>query len=267
MPVSMGAELNCVLGQSMHSASSLMGLLSESPLRPSRYDCRRQALPSSELRTARAGLGIQATRNGENVLMRLWPAEPFARAVAIFFALVLLALGIAAVVNAPLCYDGAFYLFRLLDSHRFSAAHLRLINIPLQVPVLVATHLTQDLRVLRLTYCAAYASIPVVAMAVSWFVCKSHRPSLFIWPAMSICIAGLPGQLFFQSETIMAVTLLWPALLAVLVDAPAAVLPWVAVAAIGAVGSHPYAGLVLAPIVLVAIVSAISAARSHASGH
>jgi hypothetical protein len=191
------------------------------------------------------------------MLSRFWPLHPFDRAVAIFFALVLLTIAIATIVSAPLCYDGAFYLFRVLDSQRFSAAHLRLINIPLQLPVLIAQRLTQDLGVLRLIFSAAYASVPVFALAVSWFVCRSRRPSLFIWPAMSICIAGLPGQFFLSSETIMAVTLLWPALLTVLIGAPAAVLPWVAIASIGAACSHPYAVVVLALIVMFAIISAI----------
>jgi len=187
----------------------------------------------------------------------IWPAEPFDRAVAIFFALFLFALGIAVFVNAPLSYDGAFFLFRVLDTHQFAADHGRLINIPLELPVLVATHFTENLRVLRPLFCAAYAVIPVVGLTVSWLVCRSRRPSLFIWPALSICIAGLPGQFSFQSEAIMAVTLLWPALLTVLIGAPATVMPAVAMTSIAAACSHPYAAVVLAFIVFVAMASAI----------
>ena len=197
------------------------------------------------------------------MLRRVWPLQPYDRAIAMFFALVLLTLGIAAVMSAPLSYDGAFYLFRVLDSQRFSAEHLRLINIPLQLPVLIAMRLTADMSVLRVAFSAAYASIPVFALAVSWFVCKSRRPSLFIWPAMSICIAALPGQFAFQSEAMMAVTLLWPALLVVLIGASPLVWPWVAITSIAATCSHPYAGLVLALIVLVAIASAIVRAESR----
>ena len=197
------------------------------------------------------------------MLRRIWPAEPFDRAVAIFFALVLLAIAIATVENAPLSYDGAFYLFRVLDSERFSAAHLRLINIPLQIPVLIALRLTPDLAVLRLAFSAAYASVAVFALAVSWFVCRSRSPSLFIWPAMSICIAGLPGQFAFQSEAMMADTLLWPTLLAVLIGASPLVWLWVAITSIAAACSHPYAAVVLAFIVFVAILSAILRPQSR----
>ena len=79
----------------------------------------------------------------------IWPVEPFDRAVAIFFALFLFALGIAVFVNAPLSYDGAFFLFRVLDTHQFAADHGRLINIPLELPLLVATHFTDNLGALR----------------------------------------------------------------------------------------------------------------------
>jgi hypothetical protein len=187
----------------------------------------------------------------------IWPAEPFVRAVGIFFALVLLALGIATFVSAPLSFDGAFFLFRVLDAHQFAADHGRLINIPLQLPVLAAARFTENLGVLRPVFCAAYAVIPAVGLAVSWLVCRSRRPSLFIWPAVSICLVGLPGQFSFHSEAIIAVTLLWPALLTVLIGAPATVLPLVAIASIAAACSHPYAAVVLALIVFVAIVSAI----------
>src|ERR1700733_5826501 len=37
-----------------------------------------------------------------------------------------------------------------------------------------------------------------------------------LWPRISICVIALPGQLFFVAETIMEATLLWPAVLAVL---------------------------------------------------
>jgi hypothetical protein len=184
-------------------------------------------------------------------------AQTFSRAVGIFFAFVILALVIATLVDAPLSFDGAFFLFSVLDTHQFADAHGRLINIPLQLPVLAASHFTDNLNVLRPIFCAAYAAVPALGLAVSWLVCKSRRPSLFIWPAMSICLVGLPGQFSLHSEAIMAVTLLWPALLAVLVGAPATVLPLVAMTSIAAACSHPYAAVVLALIVFVAIVSAI----------
>ncbi len=184
-------------------------------------------------------------------------AGPFSRSVGIFFALVLLGSGIAAVFDAPLSFDGAFYLFFVLDHHKFAAFHSRLINVPLQLPTLAATHLTQNVHVLRLIFCAAYASVPALGLAISWLLCRSRRPALFIWPAISICIATLPGQFCFNAECIMSVTLMWPALIAVLLAGPALAFPLVAIASIGAAVSHPCAVIPLAFTMLVAIASAI----------
>ncbi len=159
--------------------------------------------------------------------------------------------------NAPLAFDGAFYFFSVLDHHKFAVFHDRLINVPLQLPMLAAAHLTQNVHVLRLIFCAAYASVPALGLAISWLLCRSRRPALFIWPAMSICIATLPGQFNFISECITSVTLMWPALLAILLAGPALAFPLVATASIGAAVSHPCTVIPLAFAMLVAIASAI----------
>jgi hypothetical protein len=184
-------------------------------------------------------------------------ARPFNRSVQIFFALVLLGLGIAVISDAPLAFDAASHFFLLLDHHQFVVHHHRFINIPLQIPMLAATWLTQNARVFRLIYCATYASVPALSLAASWLICRSRRPSLFIWPAMSICIGALPGQLYFTSECILSATLMWPALLGVLLAGPALAFPLVAIASIAAALSHPCAAIPLAFTMLVAIVSAI----------
>jgi hypothetical protein len=189
--------------------------------------------------------------------------ELFDRAVAIFFAFVLLGLGIATLVNAPLAYDGAFFFFRVLDTHQFAADHGRLINLPMQLPVLIATRFTDNLHLLRLLYCAPEAAIPLLGLGLAWLVCKSQRPSLFIWPAMSICVAALPGHFSFHSEAKMVVTLLWPVLLAVLSGASAILLSLLAIVSVVAAYSHPTAVILLAFIVSVAIACAIVRPQSR----
>lgn len=191
-------------------------------------------------------------------------SKAFSRMVGIFFGLVALTIVIATFANAPLAYDGAFFFFEVLETHRFVDYHHRLINDPLQVPVLAAAHLTDNLAVLRPFYCAGYAVIPILGLALAWLVCRSRRPSLFLWPALSICLIALPGQFSFHSEAIIMVTLLWPALLAAVLGCSPAVLGLVALAALGAAYSHPFAVMVLAFIVLVAMVSAKVQPRSPA---
>ena len=74
---------------------------------------------------------------------------------------------------------------------------------------------------------------------------------------MSICLIGLPGQFSFASEALMAVSLMWPALLAVLVCPPAKILVLVAITSIAAVCAHPNAAAVLGFAAIVAILFAV----------
>jgi hypothetical protein len=158
----------------------------------------------------------------------------------VFFALVLLAAGVATVCNAALSFDGAFFFFSILDHHRLAAFHSRWINIVLQAPTLAAAGLTQNVHLLRLIFSAAYASVPALSLWISCLLCRSWRPSLFIWPAIAICIATLPGQFSFHSEGIIAVTLMWPALFALLAGGPC--LAYV-LSAVGSAVSHPSAAI------------------------
>ncbi len=191
-----------------------------------------------------------------NMLKRLWPRGAFERALTLFFAMIILAFGITSFVNAPLSFDGSFYLFRVLDNHDFIDDLDRVIHIPLQVPVLAATYVTHDLHFLSLAFSAAYCSIPLLGLALSWIICR-QRPSLFIWPAISICLAELPGRFFFINEQVMLATLFWPTLLMVLLGAPTVVMMLVAAITIVAAASQPVAAATLAEILLVALVSAI----------
>ena len=182
--------------------------------------------------------------------------KSFDRGVTLFFVLIVIASVMATCVNAPLSFDGAFFLFRVLNAHQFASDHGRLINLPLQLPVMIGARSTENLAILRILFCGTYAAIPLIGLGVSWLVCRS-RGSLFIWPAMSICLGGLPGQFSFHSEATIVATLLWPALLAVLVNPSLGVLLVVALTSVAALFSHPYAGPMLAFIVAIAIAGAI----------
>src|SRR5918994_6241540 len=74
---------------------------------------------------------------------RTAPAVPLA--VGSFFALVVAATGGAAWHQAPLTWDGAYYLFEALDRGRPITPLGRTVNVVLQSPVLAARHLTDDL--------------------------------------------------------------------------------------------------------------------------
>ncbi len=181
----------------------------------------------------------------------------FDRAVALFLLLIAFGLGAAILANAPLSFDGAFYFFTLLDGHKFLAFHRRLINFPLEAPLLAAAHVTNSLGLLRLIFSASYATVPAVGLLLCWPICRVRRPSMMLWPAISTCIIALPGQFVFVAETIMAAALLWPALLAVLLGVSPAFLPLVVFASVVATVAHPAAAGPLAVITFVTIISAI----------
>ena len=180
----------------------------------------------------------------------------FRPALGLFFLFVVLALMVAAIVNAPFSYDGAYLFFHLMDTRSLLSVARRGINVPLRIPALVVSHFTNNLAILRLVYSACYVAIPAIALAVSWRICKRTRPSRFAWPALSIGLAALPGQFAFHSEANHGVNLLWPPLLFALSDLPSGQIPMVAISTVVAWCAYPPMAIHLALIAVVAFASA-----------
>ncbi|HLZ27578.1 MAG TPA: hypothetical protein VKV73_09685 [Chloroflexota bacterium] len=189
---------------------------------------------------------------------RLTIGRRFATGLA-FFALVGAGLVAAVVDDAPLTWDGAYYLFKALDLQTPFVSTNRLINAALQAPVVVASYFTSDLGVLRRVFDAAYVLVPLVSLASAWWLCRG-RPGLFKWPALGICVASLPGRMFFVGESTMATDLFWPLLLGLLlVDFHAGDLLLLALLAAGLWASHPIA---VALFGLAGLIAAVRAWRS-----
>ena len=191
-----------------------------------------------------------------NLMERIWPEDRYQRGATIFFALIALTWGVTTFVNAALIYDGAFSLFRLLDRQFFVADLDRMINVPIQLPALSATFVTNRLGVLSRIFSGAYCAVPCMGLGLSWLLCRRH-PSLFVWPAFSICLAELPGRFFFTNEQVMLATLFWPALLTAIFGASTLVLAMVSGITIFAAASQPVAAPTLALIMIAAIATAI----------
>src|SRR5258707_2692733 len=135
--------------------------------------------------------------------------------VGLAFLAIAGALVVAVAYDAPLTWDGGSYLFKALDLQTPFVTNNRLINVALQQPVLVASQFTSDLGVLRRAFDAGYVLIPLISLAWAWWFCRS-RPALFRWPALGICVASLPGRMFFVGESTMVTDLFWPLVLGVL---------------------------------------------------
>jgi hypothetical protein len=163
----------------------------------------------------------------------------------LFFACLAACVVSAAWFEAPLSWDGAYCLFKVLDEGVPFVPISRYVHVPFQIPVLIARHAgVEDLRVLRLLYAIPYALLPSVCLALSWWIVRARRPELFVWPALSIALSNLTGLFFMVSEGPIAIALFWPIVLALLVGSVtrrqlvvlivAGTLAWLA---------HPMAGL------------------------
>jgi hypothetical protein len=166
-----------------------------------------------------------------------------------YFLLAGVGLVVAALSGAALAWDGSVYLFQLLDDQRPFVPHYRLINYVLQTPVLVLSKLTGDLQFLRIAFSLVYASIPLLALATSWWVVRGTAPTLFVWAALGIGFGMLPGQFNFIAEAMLSVLFFWPLGLAILLGMQRRHVPLVGVLAVLIVITHPMA----APLFAVAV--------------
>ena len=172
--------------------------------------------------------------------------------------LVLVGLGalVASLCGVALNWDGAYYLFNLLESRQSFVANGRTTNIVLQAPTLLVQSLTGDLSILRLVFGLSYLAVPVVAVLASYLVVRRNERRLFAWAVIAITVAALPGQMNPSSEALQVGQLGWPILLGAIVglrrDDPLG-----AVAALGsglfvALG-HPLGAVLLAGVAATAV--------------
>lgn len=173
-------------------------------------------------------------------------------AVRAFFLLAGAGLGIAALSGAALSWDGAIYLFELLDKQRPYVSQGRLLTWPLHLPVIAASRATSDLPFLIVVFGLVYAAVPLGTLAACWWVVRGRAPALFVWPALAIGLGMLPGQFNFIAEGNIALQLVWPIALATLVGLPRRTLPLVGLLAVALFVSHPFAGALFAAAAAVA---------------
>ena len=162
---------------------------------------------------------------------------------------------VAVLTDAALTWDGAFYLFRTLDTGSPHIAHDRLIDGPIHWPVLWVSAFTDSLAVLRATFGIVHVVTPLVALGLSWWVVREDAPALIVWPILGIGLASLPGQINFISEGIKATQLMWPVLLAVLVGLPTRTIPLAALGSLVIMYLHPAAVPILAAVAAAAFVT------------
>ncbi len=158
-----------------------------------------------------------------------------------YLALVGIGVLVAGLADAALVWDGASLLFDVLDQQAPATPHYRFVHLPFDVVVLLASALTSDLSLLRRVFGLAYAAVPLIALATSWWVVRARSMLLFTWAALGIGLGTLPGQFQFTSEAIMATQLVWPIFLATLTRSEARFLPLLAGLSLAILFAHPFA--------------------------
>lgn len=165
--------------------------------------------------------------------------------MSLYFALTIGAFAFGVVCSAPLSWDGGWYLFNILYHEAPFIPHWRIITVPLHYPVVLVAGLTSDIRILAVVFGLIYIAVPIAALGLSWWIVRDRAPNLFVFPAMGLGLATLPGQFLFASEGIQAVQLFWPLLLAVLAGVPAAGTIAVPLLAALVCAAHPVSSLLL----------------------
>lgn len=126
-----------------------------------------------------------------------------------FFLLISGILLAAGVLGMSMTYDGSYYLYASLTDGSPMVPNSREIHgLAERVPLLLS-QFTRDPGLLQASFGVTYALITIAAVVAAWWVVKDRARHLFVWAALGILIAPLPGQLAFISDGAIVMQLAW----------------------------------------------------------
>lgn len=140
----------------------------------------------------------------------------------LFFILIGLALGVSAVVGLPLAWDGSAVLFGLLDSQAPFVVLDRFSMVPLNLPVLWVSAITDNVPLLIFSFSVVYLCMTLLAFGVSWALANTGvqtRP-LYVWAALGVGLVALPGQASIIGQAMIAIQLFWIVMMALMTGLP-----------------------------------------------
>ena len=174
-----------------------------------------------------------------------------------FFVTTAVAFALLGASGSALSFDGSTYLYGLLERQALFTPHDRYVSVPMQCIVLLLCHLTSDLALLRAMYGLTYATIPLLALGMSWQLLKRRAPNVFIWPVFGIAFGSIWMQFHFTAESLMAVQLSWPLLIAMAVGTTSTEAVFIAVLVVAIFFSHPFSIPLFAMCALVAFLTGL----------
>lgn len=171
-----------------------------------------------------------------------------------YFSLVSLGLVVAAVSGGTLLWDGSYYLYRILDTHAPYERYPGSISAILDWPILFATRFTNQVAILQIVFGLSYVLVPLLSLALSWWIVRDTAPSLFIWPVFGVGFGTLILQLQLVAESVLLLQLFWPIVLAILVRPRWYVYPVILLLAMAILFLHPLAILLFGIACIIAFI-------------
>lgn len=118
--------------------------------------------------------------------------------------------------DTPMIWDGAYqfcYSLRAQEPYKYLT---RFHSYIVWMPMILLTHLTHNLTVLKWAFGLPFALAPAASVLLSWLVIRRLAPHLIIWAIFGAAAAPLPGQIFIINDSIFQQHMFWPVFLGLL---------------------------------------------------
>jgi hypothetical protein len=119
--------------------------------------------------------------------------------------------------DTPMIWDGAYqFCFSLIEQRPYYYL-TRFHSYVLWMPMVLLSHVTHNLVVLKMAYGLPFTLAPAFSVLVSWWVVRKRAPQLILWAIFGAAAAPLPGQIFIINDSIFQQHMFWPVFLGLLV--------------------------------------------------
>jgi len=119
--------------------------------------------------------------------------------------------------DTPMTWDGAYqFCFSLIQQKPYYYL-TRFHSYVLWTPMVLLSHVTSNLGVLKMAYGLPFTLAPAFSVLVSWWVVRKPAPHLVLWAIFGAAAAPLPGQIFVINDSIFQQHMFWPVFLGLIV--------------------------------------------------
>jgi len=119
--------------------------------------------------------------------------------------------------DTPMIWDGAYQFSFSLILHKPYSYLTRFHSYILWTPMVLLSHLTTNLAVLKMAYGLPFTLAPAASVLLSWCVVRRRAPHLILWAIFGAAAGPLPGQIFIINDSIFQQHMFWPVFLGMLV--------------------------------------------------